>query len=97
MKRSTIYDKRFTSTFCADTRNRYATATRKKERRSTGEQREVRWVQIRLIPIWLRIVIILILVVVAAALGAMFGFSVIGEGNAMDIFKRETWRIYLIL
>lgn len=64
----------------------------KKERRSTGEQREVRWVQIRLIPIWLRIVIVLILVVVAAALGAMFGFSVIGEGNAMDIFKRETWR-----
>lgn len=64
----------------------------KKERRSTGEQREVRWVQIRLIPIWLRIVIVLILVVVAAALGAMFGFSVIGEGNAMDIFKPETWQ-----
>jgi len=64
----------------------------KKERRSTGEQREVRWVQIRLIPIWLRIVIVLILVVGAAALGAMFGFSVIGEGNAMDIFKRETWQ-----
>ncbi|QSB12281.1 DNA-directed RNA polymerase subunit beta [Lysinibacillus sp. FSL K6-0057] len=64
----------------------------KKERRSTGEQREVRWVQIRLIPIWLRIVIVLILVVVAASLGAMFGFSVIGEGNAMDIFKRETWQ-----
>lgn len=64
----------------------------KKEHRSTGEQREVRWVQIRLIPIWLRIVIVLILVVVAAALGAMFGFSVIGEGNAMDIFKRETWQ-----
>lgn len=64
----------------------------KKERRSTGEQREVRWVQIRLIPIWLRIVIVLVLVVVAAALGAMFGFSVIGEGNAMDIFKRETWQ-----
>lgn len=64
----------------------------KKERRSTGEQREVRWVQIRLIPIWLRIVIVLILVVVTAALGAMFGFSVIGEGNAMDIFKREAWQ-----
>jgi len=64
----------------------------KKERRSTGEQREVRWVQIRLIPIWLRIVIVLILVVTAATLGAMVGFSVIGEGNAVDIFKRETWQ-----
>jgi len=63
-----------------------------KERRSNGEQREVRWVQIRLIPIWLRIVIVLILVVTAATLGAMVGFSVIGEGNAVDIFKRETWQ-----
>ncbi len=48
--------------------------------------------QIRLIPIWLRIVIVLILVVAAATLGAMVGFSVIGEGNAMDIFKKETWQ-----
>lgn len=68
------------------------TQPEKKERRSNGEQREVRWVQIRLIPIWLRIVIVLILVVAAATLGAMVGFSVIGEGNAMDIFKRETWQ-----
>ncbi|WP_338009807.1 DNA-directed RNA polymerase subunit beta [Lysinibacillus boronitolerans] len=67
----------------------------KKERRSTGEQREVRWVQIRLIPIWLRIVIVLILVVVAATLGAMFGFSVIGEGNAMDIFKKRNMAAYI--
>ncbi|XKO55953.1 DNA-directed RNA polymerase subunit beta [Lysinibacillus fusiformis] len=68
------------------------TQPEKKERRSNGEQREVRWVQIRLIPIWLRIVIVLILVVAAATLGAMVGFSVIGEGNAMDIFKKETWQ-----
>ena len=69
-----------------------ATQPENKERRSNGEQREVRWVQIRLIPIWLRIVIVLILVVTAATLGAMVGFSVIGEGNAVDIFKRETWQ-----
>jgi len=68
------------------------TQPEEKERRSNGEQRDVRWVQIRLIPIWLRIVIVLVLVVAAAALGSMFGFSVIGEGNAMDIFKRETWQ-----
>ncbi|WP_312019195.1 DNA-directed RNA polymerase subunit beta [Bacillus paralicheniformis] len=35
---------------------------------------------------------VLVLVVAAASLGAMFGFSLIGEGNAMDIFKRDTWQ-----
>lgn len=60
--------------------------------RMSGEQKEVRWVQIRLIPIWLRIVIILILVVVAAIVGSMVGYSVIGEGKAMDVFKPATWQ-----
>lgn len=57
-----------------------------------SEQKEVRWVQIRLIPIWLRIVIILALVVVAAVVGAMIGYSVMGEGKAMDVFKPATWQ-----
>jgi len=68
------------------------TPPEEKERRSNGEQREVRWVQIRLIPIWLRVVLVLVLVVVAAVLGAIFGYSVIGQGQAMDIFKTETWQ-----
>ncbi|MFJ7952335.1 DNA-directed RNA polymerase subunit beta [Lysinibacillus sp. NPDC096418] len=60
--------------------------------RSNGEQQEVRWVQIRLIPIWLRVVLVLILVVVAAVVGAMVGYSVIGEGKALDVLKVETWQ-----
>ena len=62
------------------------------KKRLNSEQKEVRWVQIRLIPIWLRIVIILALVVVAAVLGAMVGYSVMGEGKAMDVFKPATWQ-----
>ncbi|GLC87909.1 DNA-directed RNA polymerase subunit beta [Lysinibacillus piscis] len=63
-----------------------------KKRRSNGEQREVRWVQIRLIPIWLRVVLILLLICGAASLGAMFGYGVIGGGDATDVFKKETWQ-----
>lgn len=63
-----------------------------KKRRGNEEQKEVRWVQMRLIPIWLRIVIILILVVFAAVVGSMVGYSVIGEGKAMDVFKPATWQ-----
>ncbi|MFJ7648947.1 DNA-directed RNA polymerase subunit beta [Lysinibacillus sp. NPDC097279] len=68
------------------------TPPEEKERRSNGEQREVRWVQIRLIPIWLRVVLVLVLIIVAAILGTMVGYSVIGQGKAMDVFNLETWR-----
>lgn len=60
--------------------------------RLDGEQQEVRWVQIRLLPIWLRVVLVLILVMVATVVGAMVGYSVIGEGKAMDVLKLETWQ-----
>jgi hypothetical protein len=50
------------------------------------------WVQIRLFPIWLRIIIVLALIVIAAALGAMIGYGVIGDGKAADALKWETWQ-----
>ncbi|ARD49735.1 hypothetical protein SporoP37_12035 [Sporosarcina sp. P37] len=53
---------------------------------------ELRWVQVRLIPIWLRVVILLVLMLLAAMAGAMIGFSVIGDGSAGDVFKKETWQ-----
>ncbi|WP_068986214.1 MULTISPECIES: DNA-directed RNA polymerase subunit beta [Lysinibacillus] len=68
------------------------TPPEEKEQSSNGEQRGIRWVQIRLIPIWLRVVLVLILIVVAAIVGAIVGYSVIGSGNAMDVFKTETWQ-----
>ncbi|KOS66763.1 DNA-directed RNA polymerase subunit beta [Lysinibacillus contaminans] len=63
-----------------------------KKDRSNQEQQEVRWVQIRLIPIWLRVVLVLLLVVGTAVVGAMVGYSVIGEGKAMDVLKPGTWQ-----
>lgn len=53
---------------------------------------ELRWVRVRLIPIWLRLVILLVLVILAAIVGAMIGYSVIGDGSAVDVFKKDTWR-----
>ncbi|PID15323.1 hypothetical protein CSV63_08165 [Sporosarcina sp. P34] len=52
----------------------------------------MRWVQVRMIPIWLRLLLILLLVVLAAIAGTMVGFSVIGDGQAGDVFKKETWQ-----
>ncbi|ANU14012.1 hypothetical protein B481_0972 [Planococcus halocryophilus Or1] len=50
------------------------------------------WVQIRLFPIWLRIVIVIALIALAAVLGVMIGFGVIGDGSPADALKWETWQ-----
>lgn len=48
-------------------------------------------IRIRLIPIWLRIVLLVILTGVFALLGATIGYSVLGNGNAGDVLKGSTW------
>lgn len=47
---------------------------------------------IRIFPIWLRVIVILLLAAGALAAGLMFGYGVMGDGTATDIFKAETWR-----
>ena len=48
--------------------------------------------KLRLIPIWLRLLIVLALVAVAAIIGAMVGYAGLGEGKAFDVFTPEVWR-----
>lgn len=60
-----------------------------KEEVATGGKR--RRIRIRLIPLWLRLILIVLLIAASVILGAMFGYGVIGEGEAMDVFKKSTW------
>lgn len=59
---------------------------------NTNEDNSVRWVQLRLIPIWLRIILVAILFVVAVGAGLTIGYSVIGDGDAGGAFKWSTWQ-----
>ena len=67
-----------------------------KKRRSIKEEpktdQPIRWVQLRLIPIWLRIILVVILWVVIAAVGLNVGYSLIGDGQAKDALKWSTWQ-----
>lgn len=75
--------------------NRAAKVTRQGETSEDIQEEQIPpsgRVRIRLIPIWLRIIIVLILLAAAIALGAMFGYAVIGEGEASDVFKKEIWQ-----
>jgi len=55
------------------------------------EPKRTLWVQIRLIPIWLRIILIALLLVLVSIIGLQIGFSYIGDGDAKDVLKKETW------
>ncbi|MDS9472259.1 DNA-directed RNA polymerase subunit beta [Sporosarcina pasteurii] len=66
----------------------------KKQKRNEeheDNEKNVKWVQIRLIPIWLRTILVLLLLVVVATIGLYTGYSVIGDGDPGDVFKKATW------
>lgn len=65
---------------------------KRRTQRSADMGQPRRWVQIRLLPIWLRVLLVLLLFVVVAAIGVVFGYSVIGEGEAGDALKWSTWK-----
>lgn len=49
-------------------------------------------VRLRLIPIWLRLVIILVVSVIAAFVGAYFGYVILGDGKSSEVFSPSTWQ-----
>ncbi|MGD6778408.1 DNA-directed RNA polymerase subunit beta [Sutcliffiella horikoshii] len=87
------------------TREELRKAQKKKARQqerevaATEEQErpeKLKW-RIRLIPIWLRIIILLAAMVIATVAGAMVGYGVLGGGNPMDVLEKETWQHILDL
>lgn len=74
----------------AETREQVKQAKKEmKAERESGEKR--RRIRIRLIPLWLRLVLIAVSIVLCVILGAMFGYSVMGNGDATDVFDKSTW------
>lgn len=58
---------------------------------SRKEKQSKRGVRIRLIPIWLRLILIIILVSGSLAGGLMVGYGVMGDGKPKEVFKKATW------
>ena len=55
------------------------------------KQNQNQKIRIRLVPLWARIIIVLSLMTIALIGGTMVGYSVMGDGEAMDVFKKSTW------
>lgn len=63
----------------------------KNTEQGTAPTKPTRWVQIRIIPIWLRLLIVFVLAITAMLVGYNIGYSVIGDGSSDDTFL-STWR-----
>ncbi|MGE6377185.1 DNA-directed RNA polymerase subunit beta [Peribacillus muralis] len=55
------------------------------------ETKPSRRIRVRLLPIWLRLLIVIGLIFIAALSGALLGYSVFGGGHALDVFQKSTW------
>ncbi len=48
--------------------------------------------RVRLIPMWLRFIIVPALLFLSLIIGAMVGYSVLGDGHPFDVLKKSTWQ-----
>ncbi|STO36058.1 DNA-directed RNA polymerase subunit beta [[Flavobacterium] thermophilum] len=51
-----------------------------------------RFARTRLIPIWLRLIIVAVLMALSLTVGAIVGYSAIGDGAWLDVFRPSTWQ-----
>lgn len=64
----------------------------KEQAAHAAETKKTHWVQIRMFPIWLRILLVTALFAGAAAAGLMVGYGVLGDGVPKDALKWETYQ-----
>jgi cytoskeletal protein RodZ len=63
-----------------------------KEQRSKKKEKASKIGRRRVLPIWLRIILVLLFSAAALVIGLMVGYGVIGEGNPTDALEMDTWR-----
>lgn len=73
-------------------REQYKKTNREKKVNTASAAGERKRIRIRLIPIWLRIILFALLIVLCGVGGAMFGYGVLGDGKPMDVLNESTWQ-----
>lgn len=48
--------------------------------------------RMRVIPIWIRLILLAAVLLIATVAGAMFGYAILGGGEPMDVLDKETWQ-----
>lgn len=68
-----------------------ATREKVKKEKKVEHQEKRQKVRVRLVPIWLRVLIVIVLLALSIVLGAAFGYGVMGGGDPKEIFEKSTW------
>lgn len=66
--------------------------TNRTEKRAQKKEARMKRPRRRVLPIWLRIIIVLLLCAGALITGLMIGYGVIGDGSPADALRKETWQ-----
>lgn len=64
---------------------------RKEEKKTIDETKKVSWVQMRILPIYVRVLLVILLLIVVTIIGLRIGYGYMGDGNPNDVLKKETW------
>jgi hypothetical protein len=67
------------------------TSTVKEKQKTKAVPRQNERIRIRLIPIWLRLVLLVVFTFVSLMAGAAVGYGVLGDGKPADVLKESTW------
>ncbi|MDP4171690.1 MAG: DNA-directed RNA polymerase subunit beta [Bacillota bacterium] len=73
--------------------NRSTTREQFKKAKNQDEkkpQERIKW-DVRLFPIWLRLIVLFVALIGVLLTGAVVGYSVVGKGKMADALKMETW------
>ncbi|AKG03739.1 MULTISPECIES: DNA-directed RNA polymerase subunit beta [Salimicrobium] len=66
--------------------------TRKNYRKNKTNEAKTRNKRRRALPIWLRLIIVVLLCLLALVVGLMIGYGVIGGGNPLEVFDWSLWQ-----
>ncbi|WP_442596827.1 DNA-directed RNA polymerase subunit beta [Neobacillus sp. D3-1R] len=64
---------------------------RSEEKENTTMNERRKKIRVRLIPVWVKVLIVVILVFASLAAGLMVGYGVIGNGKPFDALQKGTW------
>lgn len=62
--------------------------SRKKRKKQQRTKTPIR----RIFPIWLRLIVVFLLAIFALIIGMVIGFSVLGDGDPLDVLTFDFWR-----
>src|SRR5690625_2176812 len=74
-----------------ETRKQQKEKRKEEKKKRKQEKKKRKKPRRRIFPIWLRIIVVLLLAAGALILGLMIGFAVLGDSEALDVLKMETW------